>query len=338
VIIDTMMNLELLFQASALSGDTSLYTKAYNHAEMTMLNHVRPDGSTCHGVIYDGTTGAVLSNDWRAAASADSTWARGQAWGTYGFTMAYRETGDLRFLNTAQRLADYYLTNVPSDYVPYWDFQALSIPNEPRDSSAAAITLSALLEMSQMVTNLQDGARYWQAARHLFDSLSSTNYLAQGTISSGVLLHGVGDFPPSQEVDVSLIYGDYYFIEALKRYQEIYTHTTVTYIPDPDFSGTDTFSYQVCDSGGDCSTATVTVVVDPAAPTPSISISAVTLWPTISFLTSTGSSYFVQWADDLKAAQPWSVLATNIAGTGSVVSILDTNLNSQRFYRVGRQL
>ena len=336
VIIDSMMNLELLFRASALSGDTSLYTKAYNHAEATMLNHVRPDGSTWHGVIYDQTTGAVLSKAWRPGASADSTWARGQAWGTYGFTMAYHETGDLRFLNTAQRLADYYLANVPSDYVPYWDFQAPGIPNEPRDSSAAAITLSALLELSQVATNLQDGARYWQAARLLFNSLSSTNYLAQGSISSGVLLHGVGEMPPSGEVDVSLIYGDYYFVEALKRYKEVYSQTTVTYVPDTNFCGTDSFTYQVCDSGGDCSTATVTVVVSTAATnafTAQISLAPPTHLPVISFPTVAGTTYDVQYRDGLSAG-PWSFLATNLAGSGTVIAITDTNPPVRRFYRV----
>lgn len=180
-----MMNLEVLFRAYDLGGDTNFYNFAYSHAEKTMLNHVRPDGSTYHIVEYDGNTGAVLWRGTFAGASDESTWARGQSWGVYGFTMAYRETGDTRFLNTAQRLADYCLTNLPPDYVPYWDYQAPGIPNEPRDSSAAAILLSGLLELSQRSTNAPDAARYWQAARHIFNSLRSTNYLAQGSISSG---------------------------------------------------------------------------------------------------------------------------------------------------------
>jgi unsaturated chondroitin disaccharide hydrolase len=333
VISDSMMNLELLFRAAALSGDTNLHAMAFNHAERTMLDFVRPDGSTWHGVIY-GTNGAVSSKGWRYGVSENSTWARGHAWATYGFTMAYRETGDARFLNTAQRLADYYLANVPADYVPYWDYQAPDIPSAPRDSSAAAITLSALLELSQLSTNAQDGAKYWIAARHILDSLGSTNYLAQGTTSSGILLHGVGADPPSDEVDVSLIYGDYYFVEALRRLAETYRRSTVTYIPDTNFSGADSFTYQVCDSAGDCSTATVTVTVGFAA---QISLSPVTAQPVISFPTAAGKTYFVQYAEHLSPPITWSIMATNISGTGSVISISDTNRVTSRYYRVGAE-
>jgi unsaturated chondroitin disaccharide hydrolase len=305
-----------------------------------MANQVRPDGSTWHGIIYDPTNGSVLNKAWRPGVSPDSTWARGQAWATYGFTMSYQQTSDPRFLTTAQRLADYYISNRPPDWVPYWDYQASDIPNAPKDSSSAAITLSALVRLSQLVTNLQDGARYWSAARYLLDSLSSTNYLARNTTSSGILLHGTGEMPPSQEVDVSLIYGDYYFIEALKRYQEIYNHSTLTYIPDPDFYGTDTFSYQVCDSGGNCATATVTVVVSPAATSSfaaQISLAPDTRLPTISFPTLAGHFYHVQYRDDL-AAGPWSILATNLAGSGVALSVTDTSPATRRFYRVGAWL
>ena len=345
--LDTMMNVELLFRAYTLGGDTNFYNIASSHAERTMLNNVRPDGSTYHIVHYDPSTGAVLSRGTYAGASDESTWARGQSWAIYGFTMAYRETGDPRFLDTAQRLADYYLTNVPEDYVPYWDYQywESQVPsgtNAWRDSSAAAIALSALLELSQRVTNAVDAAKYWQGARRIFNFLSSTNYLAQGTISSGILLHGTGE-PPTQtmlEVDVSLIYGDYYFIEALKRYREIYSQTTVTYVPDTNFVGTDSFTYQVCDSGGECTTATVTVVVSPAATNAlaaQISLAPDTRWPTISFPTLAGQYYHVQYRDGL-AAGPWSILATNLAGSGAAFSVTDTNPAARRFYRVGAWL
>ncbi len=331
VISDSMMNIELLFRAAALSGDTNLYAKAFTHAERTMLDFVRPDGSTWHGVIY-ATNGAVLSKGWRAGTVETSTWARGHAWATYGFTMAYRETGDARFLNTAQRLVDYYLATVPTGYVPYWDNQAPGIPNVLKDSSAAAITLSALLELSQLATNSADAARDWNAARHILDSLASTNYLAQGTASSGILLHGVGSDPPSEEADVSLIYADYYFVETLRRLAETYRRATVTYVPEPGFLGTDVFSYQACDSVGDCAIGTVTVTVGFAV---QISLSPVTHQPIISFPTSAGKNYFVQYRNDLGATGAWSVLATNIAGSGSIFSITDTNLPGQRFYRVG---
>ena len=336
--LDSIMNMELLFRAFALGGDTNIYSIAYSHAVQTMLNHVRTNGSTYHIVHYDGNTGAVLSRGTYAGAADESTWARGHAWATYGFTMAYRETGDARFLNTAQRVADYYVANAPSDGVPFWDYQywEYSPTNASRDSSAAAITLSGLLELSQLVTNAAASSNYWWAAHRIFSSLTSTNYLAQENLSSGILLHGVGETPPlwDQEIDVSLIYGDYYFLEALKRYKELYTHTTVTYVPDTNFCGTDSFTYQVCDSAGNSATATVTVVVEPLI-NPTISFSPVNQRPVISFLTLTGHSYFIQCAEDLPTSPSWRTLATNIGGTGSKTSITDTNIAARQFYRVG---
>lgn len=333
VITDTMMNLELLFHASRLSGDRRYCDMACNHAETTMLNHIRADGSSYSSVTFDGDTGAVLSK------SGEDTWARGQAWATYGFIMAYRETGDARFLNTAQRLVDYYLTNVLPDYVPYWNYQAPGIPIEPRDSSAAAITLAGLVELCQLGTNLQGNAHYWQAAQNLFNSLRSTNYLAQGSISSGLLLHGTGEPPTktTREVDVSLIYGDYYFIEALSRYEKLYRQTSLTYTPDPGFTGSDVFIYQVCDSGGECATATVTVAIEPP-PTnvfaAQISLLPATHWPTIVFPSVAGQTYHLECLDALGTAGQWGVLVSNIPGSGSPMAISDTNPPPARFYRV----
>lgn len=339
VIVDIMMNLELLFQAAALSGDTNLYAKAVGHAERTRLDHIRPDGSVWAQLIYNGKTGAVVRKGNRNLAS-DHTWSRGQAWATYGFTMVYQHTGDPRFLHTAQRLADYYLANAPADHVPYWDYQATEIRQAPRDSSAAAITLSALVQLSQLTTNFEASARYWTAARHLLDSLSSTNYLAQGALHSGILLHGTGEGPtdPFPEVDVSLIYGDYYFVEALRRYAEFYRHTTLTYVPQPGFEGTDVFTYEVGNSAGACASATVTVLVEPASVSPftaQISLAPVTHLPAISFPSTAGRFYQVQYQSSLPGSGPWSSLATNIPGSGSVVSVSDTNPASHRFYRVG---
>jgi hypothetical protein len=340
VILDTMMNSALLYRGDILSTDPTLSSKAISHAVRTMTNQVRADNSTFHKAIYSTTTGALLSLGTRAGASDSSTWARGHAWAIYGFAMAYRETGDLRFLNTSQRCADYYLTNVPSDYVPYWDFQAPGIPNAPRDSSAAAITLSALLQLSQVATNLQDSARYWQGARQILSSLGSSNYLAQGSTSSGILLHGTGEPPqlPNPEVDVSLIYGDYYFIEALRRYADIYRQTTLTYIPSPDFSGTDSFAYEACDSEGNCSTATVTMVVEQGDASPfsvQITLSPDTRFPSLSFPTTAGRVYQVQYTDDVAALVPWNSLVTNLSGSGFPMSLSDTNIGPSRFYRVG---
>lgn len=331
VVMDTLMNAELLFRAHALGADTNFYRMALSHAEKTMLNQVRPDGSTYHMVLYDATNGAVLYQGNRAIDPPLDTWARGHAWGTYGFTMAFRETGDARFLDTARRLADFYLDHVPADYVPYWYFQSNGIPPAPplRDSSAAAITLSALVELSQLATNSADGAKYWLAAHDIFSSLSSTNYLAQGTTNRGILLHGN---PVDFDADTSLIYGDYYFIESLRRYSDLHGQTTLTYIPATNFSGTDFFTYQVADSSGASSTATVTITTGLVV---QIALSPATRQPVISFATLPGKNYFVQFRDDLGAAGAWSLLATNIPGSGSVFSITDTNRPGRRFYRVG---
>ena len=331
VIMDTMMNSELLFRAYDLSGDTNFYNLALSHAEKTMLNHVRADGSTYHMVIYDATNGAVLYQGNRAIDPPLDTWARGHAWATYGFTMAFRETGDTRFLDTARRLADFYLDHVPADYVPYWYFSSNGIPPVPplRDSSAAAIMLAALVELSQLTTNSSDGAKYWLAAHRISNSLSSTGYLAQGTTNRGILLHGN---PVDSNVDASLIYGDYYFIESLKRFHDLYGQTTLTYVPDADFSGTDSFTYQVGDSSGATATATVTITVGLVA---QIVLASATHQPVISFPTVAGKNYFVQYRNSLGASAGWSSLATNLAGSGAVVFITDTTPPGARFYRVG---
>jgi hypothetical protein len=168
------------------------------------------------------------------------------------------------------------------------------------------------------------------AAHELFLSLSSTNYLAVN-LANAILLHGD---PVDVNIDTSLIYGDYYFIESLKRFNDVFNQTTLTYIPATNFSGSDMFTYQVCDSSGAVSTATVAVTVGLVA---QISQSPVTHWPTISFPTSSDEDYFVQYLDSLVPSASWQVLATNIPGSGSVFFITDTNPPSLRLYRASSQ-
>jgi hypothetical protein len=223
--------------------------------------------------------------------------------------------------------------------VPYWDFDAPGIPNAPRDSSSAAITLSALVQLSQLTTNLQDSATFWAGAHNILESLGSTNYLAQGTASKGILLHGTGEPPqfPSPEVNVSLTYGDYYFIEALRRYAQAYGRTNLTYTPSPGFTGIDTFTYQVCDSGGNCSTGTVTVLVVGTNAVPAFNAQLslpVTNPPTISFSTVSNHVYEVDYANSLMPPLQWNFLAPYLTGSNSVLSVNDTNPAPQRFYRV----
>jgi unsaturated chondroitin disaccharide hydrolase len=218
VIIDNMMNLELLFWASKNGGDARLRDIAVRHALKTMAEHIRPDGGTFHVVDYDPATGAVKQKKTHQGFRDDSTWTRGQAWGIYGFTMSFRETGDRRFLDAALKLADYFLAHLPADSVPYWDFQAPGIPQEPRDSSAGAIAASGLLELCTLAPETALRAKYRQAAERILSSLCSDEYLTQGTPMRSILRHATGSKAANSEVDVALIYGDYYFVEALLRY------------------------------------------------------------------------------------------------------------------------
>lgn len=220
VIIDNMMNTELLFWAAKNGGSSNLYKIALNHSLKTAKNHVRADGSTYHVVDYNPANGQVISKGTRQGYADESVWARGQAWGIYGFTMAYRYTKDERLLETAKKVSNYYIDNLPEDYVPYWDFKAPKIPNEEKDVSAAAIAASGLFELSGYVKG-NESERYRSTAVNTIKSLASPKYLAKGTKSHGILLHSVGDHPGGLEIDNSIIYADYYFVESLVKYKKI---------------------------------------------------------------------------------------------------------------------
>ncbi len=219
VIIDNMMNLELLFWASKNGGTQQMYDIAYSHAEKTMKNHFRSDWSTYHVLSYDTSDGHVIWKGTVQGFSDSSCWARGQAWAIYGFTMSYRYTNDERFLATAQHAADYFINHLPADMIPYWDFQAPNIPNEPRDVSAAAIAASGLLELSGFVKDDSLRTKYYSAAVSVLEALIHKPYFSEGSSESGILQYGVGNKPAGREVETSLIYGDYYFIEALMRFK-----------------------------------------------------------------------------------------------------------------------
>ncbi|KAI9437846.1 family 88 glycosyl hydrolase [Russula earlei] len=238
VIIDNMMNLELLFFASKVTGNNYYKDIAIRHALSTMQNQVRDDYSCYHVVCYDSVTGKVLAKETAQGYANNSTWARGQSWGIYGFTMVYRETGDKRFLLTAKRMADYYINNpdLPVDKVPYWDFNAndsgytpsrasyaKEIPVKYRDASAAAVTASALLELSTYLG--ENGRKYKDVAITILHSLSSSAYRAKmGENGDFILKHSVGSIAHDAEIDVPLVYADYYFLEALNRYQLLLDH------------------------------------------------------------------------------------------------------------------
>ncbi|HTE25118.1 glucuronyl hydrolase [Flavitalea sp.] len=224
VIIDNMMNLELLTWATKVTGDSSYYKVAVNHANTTMKNHYRPDYSSYHVVDYDTLTGKVLNRQTAQGASDSSAWARGQAWGLYGYTMMYRETGIKAYLEQARKIAAFMLNhpNMPKDKIPYWDYNAPGIPNALRDASAAAIMSSALLELSKFVEN-KEKDQYISVATAVLKTLGSPGYKAAAGKNGGYLLmHSVGHFPQGSEVDVPLTYADYYFIEALWRYWNMF--------------------------------------------------------------------------------------------------------------------
>jgi unsaturated chondroitin disaccharide hydrolase len=340
VILDTMMNCEILYHATDLNGNTNISFKAFNHQLRAMTNQIRSDNSTFQLVLYSTVNGDLTYQGTRAGYSSNSTWSRGHAWAIYAFTMGYRETGYPPFLDAAQRVAQYYIDNAPSDYVPYWDFDDPAIPNSPRDSSAAAITLSGLVQLSRLTTNLTNAALYWSEAHDIFESLASTNYLAEGTSNSSILLHGVGNTPvlPDPEVNVGLIYGDYYFVEAMRRFALVYGRTNLTYTPDPGFTGTDTFTYQVCDSAGQTATATVTVVVQPSDPPPAFAATASfnpsNQLPVISFPSTSGYLYNVEYRDATGTPGIWSDLVTNLVGSGAILSATDAVPSTARLYRV----
>ena len=234
VIIDNMMNLELLFFASKVTGDTSFKHVAITHALTTMKNHIRPDYSTYHVVDYDTITGKVLHQETCQGYANNSTWARGQAWSIYGFTMVYRETGDVRFLETAEHVADFFLNNprLTKDKIPYWDFNANQSGYHPqfkydsskykeilRDASAAAIVASALFDLSKY--SGKKGKVYRKAAIDILNSLASEQYTAApGTNNNFILKHSTGSLPHGQEIDKPLVYADYYYLEALLKYKK----------------------------------------------------------------------------------------------------------------------
>ncbi|MFH6767499.1 glycoside hydrolase family 88 protein [Gaetbulibacter aquiaggeris] len=220
VIIDNMMNLELLFELSKITGDNKYKNVAIAHANATMKNHFRQDYSSYHLVDYDPETGKVRSKQTAQGYSDESSWARGQAWGLYGYTVCYRYTKDQSYLQQAENIAKYIIENpsIPKDGIPYWDYNAENIPNEPRDVSAAAITASALIELDNYSKN-----SYSQFIDIILTALASDDYTATiGDNNNFILKHSVGSIPHNAEIDVPLIYADYYYLEALLRKLKIF--------------------------------------------------------------------------------------------------------------------
>ena len=221
VIIDNMMNLELLFWAFKETGDSTYYDIAVNHANTTMENHFRPDYSTYHVVDYDTITGEVLKKNQHQGYQDESAWSRGQAWALYGFTATYRDTKDKAYLEVARKVADFIFThpNLPADFIPYWDFDAPNIPNEERDVSAATVIASALYELSTYGGDKAD--QYVKWADTILENLTKDYRATLNSDGGFLLLHSTGAKSLNSEVDVPLVYADYYLLEALLRKQKL---------------------------------------------------------------------------------------------------------------------
>ena len=185
-----------------------------------MKNHFRKDLTSWHVLEYDSINGNVLNRHTKQGFADDSRWSRGQAWGVYGYTMVYKETKDKKYLDFAKKLADTYLSLLPHDMVPAWDFDVQSNPKEEKDASAAAIVASSLMDLSTFVDSETDQERYFNAGVEILKSLGSEKYSAVGKADS-FLLHSTGAKSLGHEIDVALIYADYYYIEALSRLQKL---------------------------------------------------------------------------------------------------------------------
>lgn len=231
VIIDNLMNLEMLFYASKVSNDKKFYNIAVKHADATLKNHFRDDFSSYHVVNYDTISGVALNQATFQGFSDNSTWARGQAWAIYGFTMLYRETKAPKYLNAAIKATDWYLARLPEDLIPLWDFNvgetgytpdkmsyAVHFQKQLKDVSAGAVVSSALFELGQIT----DNKTYLDKAEKMLQSLASPAYRAElGTNADFLLMHSVGSIPHNVEIDRPLVYADYYFLEALTRYRKL---------------------------------------------------------------------------------------------------------------------
>jgi rhamnogalacturonyl hydrolase YesR len=216
VIIDNMMNLELLFEASKLTGDDAYKQIAIKHANTTLKNHFRKDNSCFHVIGYDTLSGKVKSKNTHQGYSDSSSWARGQSWAVYGFTMAYRYTKDKAYLKQAEATAKFFINhqNMPEDGISYWDYNYPNIPNTTRDASAAAVMASALLELYSFTKN----DAYLNYSNKVINSLSSDKYLLSKSVEAPFVLdHSTGDWSKKAELDEPIVYADYYFLEAIIR-------------------------------------------------------------------------------------------------------------------------
>ncbi|MBM7708209.1 glycoside hydrolase family 88 protein [Enterococcus lemanii] len=221
MIIDCLMNLPLLYFAAEVTGDDSYAKAAYRHAKQTQKYIVRENATTYHTYYFDPVTGDPIEGKTQQGFSDDSCWSRGQAWGIYGFTLSYLHSGDTSFLETAKAVADYFIKELPADKISYWDLIFNDGSGEERDSSAASIAVCGLLELARHLP-LSDAKRaeYETVALEIMTSLAKDYTTKEQPESNGLLLHGVYDKKSDKGVDECMIWGDYYYVEALIRLRQ----------------------------------------------------------------------------------------------------------------------
>lgn len=233
--IDIMMNVPLVFYAARQSGDPELRRIAAAHCRTTRDRLVRPDGSTAHEGVFDVETGAFLRESTHQGLRPDSAWARGLAWSLYGFSQVYGLTREREYLDVAERNAEYWLDHLPPDHVAWWDFDAdLSAPlpwGSQKDSSATAIAASGLLDLAAQTTSTERAVEYRRAALAMLEALLSAEYLASQTPGwEGILKHGVYHTAKGLGVDESVMWGDFFFVEALTK---LIVPRTAPHVPAP---------------------------------------------------------------------------------------------------------
>lgn len=216
-IIDSLMNMPLLYWATEQTGDSRFAEAAHCHSTLLRDFVVRRDNSTYHTFYWDPETGVPIGGNTAQGFAGNSSWARGQAWAIYGFALNYRYTRDESLLTASKRCADYFLDHLPQDHVVYWDLVFGDGSDQPRDSSSAAIAVCGLQEMARWIPEDSQRQRYQAAAEAILASLV-TNYTASlETGSNALLLHSVYDMPKMVGVDEGCLWGDYFYMEALMR-------------------------------------------------------------------------------------------------------------------------
>ena len=218
--IDIMMNVPIIFYAARETGDQALYDLAVAHCRTTERTIVRPDGGTAHEGIFNADTGEFLRESTHQGLRPDSDWSRGLAWSLYGFGTLYTYTNDPADLAIARKNADHFIARCTDDFTVPWDFDVPPGPDRIADSSAAAIAASGLWNLAELTFQVDPAgsARYRNAALNLLDALLTATYVAWNTPGwEGVLKHGVYHFHKNLGVDESVMWGDFFFLEAVDK-------------------------------------------------------------------------------------------------------------------------